>query len=207
MIRAHLIAVALASPVLVLAQGASVSAIAVSARHTLLGRPLTGGAISIGRPRRDTPLTFQFEAALSRGRAGRIGVPCAGLIEPGICTAEQLRDEARLTSASGGAALRVLHGEHALLALTADLTLASARVDTRGLSSGRTLTASKILWGELIGAHAAWRPLARVPIALEIAGGVGGLMPVVHDYITDGYAPFEQSFDVRRGRLGVAWQP
>jgi hypothetical protein len=46
-----------------------------------------------------------------------------------------------------------------------------------------------------------------VPVALEIAGGVGGLMPLVQDVVADGYTPFEAGFDVRQARLGVVWQP
>jgi len=201
------LAVVLAGPVAALAQGASVSAVAISARHTLLGEPLTGGAVGISFPRREMPVAFQFEAAHARSRAGRIGMACAGLILPETCPAERLRDEAWLTSASGGATLRVLRGRHALVALTADLTVASLRADTHGLSSGRALTATKMLWGGLIGAHAAWIPVARVPIALDIGGGIGGLTPIVHDDVVDGYTPFERGVDVRRVRLGLAWQP
>jgi hypothetical protein len=94
-----------------------------------------------------------------------------------------------------------------VVALTADLTLASLRADTRGLSTGATLTASKMLWGALIGARVTWTPVTRVPVALEIAGGVGGLMPLVQDVVADGYTPFEAGFDVRQARLGVVWQP
>jgi len=65
--------------------------------------------------------------------------------------------------------------------------LASLRADTRGLTSGQTLTASKTLWGGLVGAHAAWTPVARVPVALQIAGGVGGVMPIARELVVDGY--------------------
>ena len=69
------------------------------------------------------------------------------------------------------------------------------------------MTATKMLWGGLIGAHAAWTPVARVPIALDIGGGIGGLTPIVYDDVVDGYTPFERGFDVRQVRLGLAWQP
>ena len=201
------VAVGIAGPVAARAQGASVSAVVISAEHMLLGRPLTGGAVGVSLRRRDTPIALDFEAAISHGHAGRIGVPCAGLIQPGTCAAEPLRDEARLTSASGGTTLRMFHGRHALVALTGDLVLASLRADTRGLSSGQTLTAAKTLWGGLVGAHAAWIPVVRVPVALQIAGGVGGVMPIARELVVDGYTPFERGIQVRRLRLGIAWQP
>jgi hypothetical protein len=46
-----------------------------------------------------------------------------------------------------------------------------------------------------------------VPVALQIAGEIGGLMPITHDGVVDGYTPFERGFELRRGRLGIAWQP
>ena len=194
-------------PVAALAQGASVSAVVLSARHPLIGDPLTGAAISVSLPRRDERLTLRLEADRLRGRANRIGIACAGFIWPGSCPTEQLRDEVRLTSASGGAAFRVLHRRRTLLALTADLTLASVRAETHGLTSGGNLDASKVLWGGRIGAIAAWTPAARVPIALEIEGGIGRLMPIVREDVVDGYTPFNRGFDVRRFRVGVAWRP
>src|SRR5262249_4824849 len=200
------IAIALTGPARVRAQGGGVGAVVISARHELLGGLLTRGAVTFS-PARDGPLAFQLEASLSHGHADRIDVVCAGLIQPGTCPAEQVRDETRFASASGGAALRVLRGHNAGVDLTADLTLASVQADTRGLSTGATLTASKLLWGALIGARVTWTPVTRVPVALEIAGGVGGLMPLVHDDVVDGYAPFEAGFDVRQARLGVVWQP
>ena len=189
------------------AQGASVSAVVISAQHMLLGSPLTGGALGVSIRRRDSPVALHFEAAISHGHAGRIGVPCAGLIQPGTCAAEPLRDETRLTSISGGTTFRVFHRRHVLFALTGDLMLASLRADTRGLTSGQTLTASKTFWGGLVGAHAAWTPVVRVPVALQIAGGVGGLMPIAHDVAVDGYAPFERGIQVRRLQLGIVWRP
>jgi len=200
-------AVALGGPVAARAQGASVSAVVISAQHMLLGSPLTGGALGVSIRRRDSPVALHFEAAISHGHAGRIGVPCAGLIQPGTCAAEPLRDETRLTSISGGTTFRVFHRRHVLVALTGDLMLASLRADTRGLTSGQTLTASKTLWGGLVGAHAAWTPVARVPVALQIDGGVGGLMPIARELVVDGYTPFERGIQVRRLRLGIAWQP
>lgn len=200
-------ALVLAPTAVALAQGPTASAVAISARHQLLGDPLFGGAVGVSFPRRDGRVAFRVGADHLRGQADRIGVPCAGMIQPGTCSPEPLRDEARLTSASGGASLRMLRGQHALLAFTSDLTLASLRADTRGLTSGRALTATKLLWGGMVGADLAWTPVLRLPLALEVGGGVGVLMPVAHDQVVDGYQPFDRAFGVRRLRVGVAWRP
>lgn len=210
-VRFHLVTAIIAflvGSVDALAQGASVGAVIISASHPLLGDPLTGAALSVSVPRRDERLTLRFDAERLRGQADRYGVACAGLIlQPGTCPAEQLRDDARLTSASGGVAFRVLHWRHALMAITTDLTLASVRAETRGRASGRTLTAAKMLWGGRIGGKAAWTPAVRVPVALEIEARVGRLSPIVSSEAADGYWPFERGFNVRSFRLGVAWRP
>lgn len=209
-LRSHLVSTFIAflvGSVDALAQGASVGAVIISARHPLLGDPLTGAALSVSVPRRDERLTLRFDADRLRGQADRYGTACAGLILSGTCPSEQLRDEARLTSASGGVAFRVLHWRHALMAITTDLTLASLRAETRGRTSGRTLAAAKMLWGGRLGGKAAWTPVVRVPVALEIEGAVGRLSPIVRDEVVDGYTPFARGFDVRSVRVGVAWRP
>jgi hypothetical protein len=199
--------VVLVGPAAARAQGISVSAVAIAAQHPLIGEPLAGGAVSARLALHDPRVALHLEAANARSRANRVGSACAGLIRPGTCAAEPLRDEARLTSVSGGALLHVLRRRHALVALTADLTLGAVRADTRGLASGDMLRATKTLWGGLIGVQASWTPVVRVPIALEIGGGIGALVPLTRDDVLDGYTPFEQTFGIRRVRVGVAWQP
>jgi hypothetical protein len=209
-VRLHLVSTFIAflvGSVDALAQGASVGAVIISARHPLLGDPLTGAALSVSVPQRDERLALRFGADRLHGRADRYGVACAGLIQSGTCPPEPLRDEARLTSASGGVVFRVLHWRHALMAITSDLTLASLQTETHGRTSGRTLAAAKMLWGGRLGGKAAWTPAVRVPFALEIEGGVGRFAPIVHGLTVDGYTPFERGFDVRILRLGLAWRP
>jgi hypothetical protein len=199
------LAVLFMGPAVAQAQGASVSAVVTSARHPLIGDPLAGAAVSISRPRRDQQLTLRFDAERLRGRADRIGVACAGFIRPGSCPSEQLRDEVRLTSVSGGPSFRVLHSQHTLLTFTTDLTLASIRAETNGLTTGGRLVAAKVLWGGRIGVSAAWTPALWAPMALEIGVERGRLMPLVHTSVADGYTPFEGGFNATRLRVGLAW--
>lgn len=198
---------ALVVPVRVHAQDVSGSALVVSANHTLLGNALVGGAVGFRFPYRDTRLAVHFELAHARGSANRFGVACAGLIQPGTCPNEPLRDHAMLSSASGGAHVRVLTGEYAQLALTADLTLAPLSTDTRGATTGRSLPSSKMLWGGAVGVHAAWTPIRQAPISMVFAAGLGGLLPIVKSIVVDGYTPFENGFTLKRARLGVSWRP
>jgi hypothetical protein len=81
------------------------------------------------------------------------------------------------------------------------------RADTRGETSGGRLYASKTLWGGALGARAAWTPVMRVPLALELGVGIGTLSPIREDDVVDGYTPFESDFHVRRAQVGVTWSP
>jgi hypothetical protein len=202
-----LIPLLLTSASAALAQSGDVSVIALSAGHRLLGDPLIGGGASLRVPRRDGWLTLRFGAEQLRGRAERIGIPCAGLIFPGTCPPELLRDDVRIVTATSGAAFRLLGGRHATVALTADLGVASLRADTHGLASGTRLAVRKALWGGLLGAEAVWTPVRRVPLALAVGGAIGALTPVVHEQTVDGYSPFEDGFGFRRLRVAVVWQP
>jgi hypothetical protein len=186
------------------AQSVTVSATSAAAQHPLLGESLVGASIAVRT--REAPTTFQFEVSHARARSGRIGAPCAGLIRPGSCPPEPLRDDARFLSASGGGALRVLRAERVSVALTGDLSLASMRADTRGETSGGRLFASKTLWGATLGARAAWTPMRRVPLDLELGVGIGTLSPIREDDVVDGYTPFESQFEVRRAQFGITWR-
>lgn len=187
------------------AQSVTVSGTSAAAQHPLLGESLVGASIAVRT--RQAPTTFQFEVSHARARSGRIGAPCAGLIQPGTCPPEPLRDDARLLSVGGGAALRVLRAQRVSVSLTGDLSLASVRADTRGETSGGRLSASKTLWGAALGARAAWTPMMRVPLALELGVGIGTLSPVSEDDVVDGYTPFENHFRICRAQLGVTWSP
>lgn len=141
-----------------------------------------------------------------RGSAERIGVPCAGLVEPGTCATEGVRDRARLGGGSIGIAFAELVQEQFDVSITADWMVAELHVHTQGLSSGRAVSASKVMWGPQLGVASLWRPVKGVPLALEIGGAVRGLLPVVQTNVTDGYTPFEDSFGGALAHIGVSWR-
>jgi hypothetical protein len=117
-----------------------------------------------------------------------------------------VRDESRWRSASAGTAIRLRGSRHVGLALTADLELASVRADTRGLASGRVLSAMKMIWGGLVGVEGTWAPVAQVPLALELGAAIGGLTAVAKEQVVDGYTPFENAFTADHLRLGITWR-
>jgi len=188
-------------------QGGGATAVALSAKHELLGNPLVGGGVELWIPAGDGRFAFRFGGEWLHGQADRIGIPCAGLVEPGTCAPEPVHDRSRMTTARGGGMLRLAGGHNATLKLTADWMVTRVSVDTHGNASGSELTAAKMLWGAWLGVSADWIPWSHVPIGLEMEAGLGDLIPILNEHILDGYAPFDGGMSVRHLRLGLVWRP
>jgi hypothetical protein len=195
----------LLSPILARAQGADVSLFALSA-HQLLGSPLTGGSATLNFPQGNGQLVYRLGVEQASGQAERVGVPCAGTIQPGICSPERLHDDARLTSLVGGASVRMLATPRVTVSVEGDAAVASVHVDSRGLTSGYSIAASKTVWGPRLGVNLSWRPMATVPVAIGVGATAGTFAPIAHNQSPDTYAPFEGRFGVRTVHLGLVWQ-
>lgn len=187
------------------AQGADVSLFALSAQR-LLGNPLTGGSAMLNFPQGNGQLVYRLGIEQASGQAERIGEPCAGLVIPGICSPERVHDDARVTSALGGATVRMLATPRVSVSVEGDLSVASVHADSRGLTSGYTVAATKTVWGPRFGVNLSWRPIATVPVAIGVGATAGTLAPIARDRSADTYAPFEKSFGVRTVHLGLVWQ-
>jgi hypothetical protein len=207
-LRATLLAVAIGARASAQVFDWSANAAVLFANNTLLGRPLEGGGAEFRISPPNWPLvTFRFATEWLYGRADRIGTPCAGLIEPGTCELEPVRDRSQMKTVRSGLTARVIGNRGGGVKLTADWFEARVTVDTHGLTSGEDLIADKLMWGPFLGASAGWVPLSRVPIGLELEAGVGWIMPVVAGHVFDGYAPFDGGIANRYVRLGLAWRP
>ena len=202
------IAVLLALPRPAIAQGAGISAVALSASHWLLGDPLAGGAAFLEFPRGGGRVTVRLGGELLRGSSRRTGSLCVGLAPPpGGCADEPLRDNAWLGTFAVGLGARVLSRDRFAVKLTGDFRLGVVESDTRGLTSGGRLSADETLWGADVGIEGAWSPWATKPLALVASVSVGGLLPVMPEEVTDGYTPFNTPFHFTRVGVGVAWRP
>jgi len=201
------ITVLLALPRPVIAQGAGINAVALAASHRLLGDPLTGGAAFLEFPRGGGRVTVRLGGELLRGSSRRTGSLCVGLVPPGGCTDEPLRDDAWLATFAGGLGARVLSRDRFAVKLTGDFRLGVVESDTHGLTSGGRLSADETLWGADVGIEGAWSPWATKPLALVAGVSVGGLLPVMLDAVSDGYTPFNTPFHFTRVGVGVAWRP
>ncbi len=188
------------------AQELAVNAVTLSANDLLRDAPLWGGNVSLRFRLRDGGVAIYFGSEWALGDRTATGVPCAGLIPPGGCAPEQVRDESRLRTGDVGAAFRVLGNAHASLAVTADLLAGSVRRESRGLTSGRSLSAEKRMWGGRVGAESRWQPWAGTPLDVQLGVSYGELRPFSTAVVVDGYTPFEQSMRVRRILFGGTWR-
>ena len=193
-------------PTRLAAQAGSVSAAVIDANHYLLTSRLVGAVARVEYPFFNGPATFRAGVERLAGKSRRVGSPCSGLVLPGTCQPEPMRDNATMTSVSVGLGGRVLEWHRMTLSLTGDVGLLNVHVDSRGLTSGGSISAGKQLWDTDVGIEGGWAPWTRIPLALEAGIAGGHLAPVTNDVLVDGYSPFENSFDIVRVRVGVAWR-
>jgi hypothetical protein len=140
------------------------------------------------------------------GSSNRIGAPCSGLVKPGTCGPEPLRDESRMTTAAAGLAVRLFENPRVAVHLTADARLGLVGADTRGAISGGSISASTEIGGGDVGLEGAWWPSARLPLALSAGVAAGGLTELAPDGGADQYVPFRGGFSMRRVWVGLAWR-
>ncbi len=199
------IATLVASPGPASAQSVDAGIIAMTTSHDLMSDGLFGfGArIEVGLGSR---IALHAGAEHATGTARRPGILCVGLVQPGTCTSEeQVRDNARLTTAVGGFDARLLGAGSRSLSLTGDVRIGVVRVVSTGASTGRQLTDEKSLIGGELGLQAIWSLTPHSPFALVLAGSAGEMRPIVKEQVIDGYNPFWTDFNVGRLRAGGRW--
>lgn len=189
------------------AQSVNVGGGQLVADHHLLGSSMRGGGVSLTF---HTPIPrLDINVGMDRytGTAGRVGVVCAGLIQPGTCTEnEAIRDDAKMNLLSVGPSYNLVRTREFTVSVLGQLQGGGVNADTYGLTTGSTLTASKTLWGVTGGVVGGWKPSPTKPIVLQGTASVGRLGPVRQQVLLDGYAPFDgQSFRTRRVSVGVAY--
>jgi hypothetical protein len=187
------------------AQSLGVRAVGADLRHQVLGG-LFGAALVGTVPLGSAGTELVLAGEHLKGRSNRIGVPCAGLIEPGTCGPEQLRDYATASSLAAGVSGRIAGSGRLALSAGGRLVAMHLRTRTRGLDSGRELSANKTMGGAEVGLEGAWHPWGNTPLALVTGAAVGWQSPVRNEVLLDGYTPFEQGFRVARAWLGLTWR-
>jgi hypothetical protein len=194
-------------PAAVAAQNGSVSAVVMETDHELLTSRLTGAAAHVSFPIHSGPVSIRVGAERLGGTSHRIGAPCAGLVQPGTCQPEPMRDDGLVVAGTAGLGIQVIAWRRIVFDLTGDLSFVNVQVDSRGLTSGGTISAGKELWDGDIGVEGTWFPWTRLPVALAVGVAGGRFSPVVSHEEIDGYTPFESGFYAVRVRVGAAWRP
>jgi hypothetical protein len=204
--RTHLLAFALTAVMAAPArgQGIQIDATSLSARHELLSESLLGASIT-KRIGGGGPGTLRIALDYSRGGADRTGTTCTGLIPPGGCPAEPLRDKSMLVSAGLGLDLRHFAAGAFSFIPTIDARLAWIDVATRGENSGDQIDASKRMLEMMVGGRFQWNASTRW--ALQAGADVGVIQPLTLVHIQDGYTPFEEGFQFHRLAVGGTWTP
>lgn len=188
------------------AQTVNVNAGRLVANHFLLGNSLScvGSAITLRTPVRRLDMQASFNRCA--GTASRVGSACAGLVEPGTCAPESIVDASTLYVFSVGPSLNVVRVEGFTLDLIGQVQGGGVNSDSRGLRSGRSLSANKALWGVSGGVTAGWQPNPRMPFVIQGSVTSGRLGKIRDNTTVDGYTPFEgKAFSTHQMSIGVAY--
>ena len=187
------------------AQDVSAGLVAMATAHDLMSDGLYGFGATVRLPVGGRA-SVHFGGEHVTGTARRPGILCAGLAQPGTCmSAEPVRDDARLTTAVGGFGLRVLGTARRSLAVSGDVRVGWVHAESQGATSGAKLADGKSLIGGELGVLATWSLTRESPLALEVAGSLGEMRPIIKEQVVDGYNPFWTDFNVARARFGVRW--
>jgi hypothetical protein len=117
-----------------------------------------------------------------------------------------MRDDARFAAATAGIGVQMINRHRVTIDVVGDASFVNVQVDSRGLTSGGTISAGKELWDGDVGVEGTWSPWLQVPFALDVGVAAGHLNGVVSHPVLDGYQPFEDGFDVIRVRVGLTWR-
>jgi hypothetical protein len=187
------------------AQEVRVGAAQAWSDHTLLGDPVGVGAFLTFPEGERIRMRLGYE--FFSGDLSRTGIPCAGLIPPGTCAPEPLRQEARMHALSTAVPLALAGRERFRLHLVPGARVGRLSGDTRGLESGRSLSAEETVWGADVGIEAQVVPRPTGPVRLHLAAQRGFLRPFQAERSPDAYEPFRTTISLTRWEVGVSYSP
>jgi hypothetical protein len=191
---------ALIAPTLA-AQSIGARFVVAHSSHSVLGG-LVGGGLGVVLPFHPK-LSGRIDIERIAGTASRIGVTCAGLVDPSVCLPEPQQASGRSTSAMAGITYEVVGKETVALGLLAAARFAQLHSQIRGTESGRMLTASKKVVGAEAGPILTLIPRRKSIFSLELGGALGAMTPVRNEQVLDGYTPFSDSSTLARLWVGV----
>lgn len=186
------------------AQRLAVEGVLGSSSHPLLDDPrgIAGSLTFPGQSR----IQFMLVAERLTSETSGMGVVCAGLIDPTRCPTEPFEQEARLSGAGVGVAVRLVRLPAAELALVPRLLFARVRTVTEGLQTDNELAADNGQVAYSLGAELRIIPARQLPLDVFVGGSVGGIGPLGTENALDGYRPFDSWESLHRAYAGAAFR-
>jgi hypothetical protein len=183
------------------AQEMWLAATVAQSNHRILGNPggIAGGATFPLQPR----FAFRVAYSLLDSDQTRVGSTCTGLVlDPAECAQEPIDDAATLQGVMFGLVGTVARRGRVALRMIPSASVVRVRAISRGLRTGRELTASSAMIGFGVGAELWMTPNTQWPLALHVGGHVG-MVSGRDQAIVDGYSPFTD--DIRLTRVDVGF--
>jgi len=186
------------------AQALAVQGLAAHSTHPLVGN-LLGGEVVFRVPLAAEVVTLQAGVARLGGTSSQFTSTCHGFIFQDHCEPEPVAGDAHLTNGSLALGVRLAGGPRAELRVLGGLRLSQVHVAWRGLSTGRDYAGDRTWWGVDIGLEGTLAPWRRLPIGLQVSGGISRLQPFQTYFVADGYTPLVASSTLATVRVGFVW--
>lgn len=199
-----LLALAVGTSSQVVAQGVDLRFAVANLGHELIGNvngPVLHVAIPVGGP----GTALLLGASRLTGASNRFGVPCGGLIDPGACRPELLRDRGSVTALAVGVTTPARAPGRIRVRLRGDLGVVRLESRTSTVAGGLRLSAGRTMWQAAASSEFYWQPVKGLPVSLVGAGTFGRMIPLPANRQEDGYEPFERSLGVSQISFGVVW--
>jgi hypothetical protein len=188
------------------AQSFALQGLAAHSTHSLVGNLLGGEAVFRIPLDRDL-LSLQVGVTHLAGNSTRFETTCHGFIVQEHCEPEPVAGDAHLTNGSLELGVRLVGGPQAALRVLSGFRLAEVHAVWQGQSTGRAFSGDRTWWGGEIGLEGSLAPWSRVPLALQVSGGVTRWAPFQLYHIADAYLPLDESSTLATVRLGIVWRP
>lgn len=175
--------------------------------HRLMHDPMPGGGIAIAWPFVANQAALQVSVERYGASSIGYGSTCAGLIEPGTCGPEPLRDRYRITGVTGTGLLKLFGNARFQASVLGDVEMAIASSKRNGLQSRRALDADAGLWGIGTGLRMRYSPFRTIPLSFDVNARAGVVRGISGGDAVDGYEPFSRDtyFSTRFG-IGATYR-
>lgn len=188
------------------AQMVGARVVAVDINHPRIGG-LWGAALAAEAPLGDGRWVLTFGLERTTDGSDGIGIACGGFILPGTCPSEPVRNHASASTVSMGVGGVVVDGRAWAVRLFVDAGISRVATETRGRTTGSTLSAAKTMFRGGAGAETSWHPWHRTPVALDAGVSLGFQTPFDNEVLVDAFTPLNRSSRVARLWLGASWRP